>query len=251
MSRTQEPHRDKNDSNSGDANGSVAGAIGQGLAAAAQRSGLGDVASQDRPTGRALLAGMGGVRGLVETILPGFVFLLLYAFTASVPISVGASVGVALLFTIARIIGHTPVTQAVAGLIGVAASAVLSLVTGRGEDNFVLGLYTNGAYAVVLLVSILIGWPVIGLAVGYLMGDGLAWRGTRSKFRAMQVLTLCWMGLFVARLVVQLPLYFAGNVEGLAIAKLIMGPPLYGLLLLVSWLIVRAVYRPSAAAVVE
>jgi hypothetical protein len=56
----------------------------------------------------------------------------------------------------------------------------------------------------------------------------------------MQVLTLCWFALFAARLAVQVPLYFAGNVPALAITKLIMGVPLYAPLLLLSWLMVRA-----------
>ncbi len=42
--------------------------------------------------------------------------------------------------------------------------------------------------------------------VGFLMGDGLAWREDKRKYRAAQFLTLVWIGLFVARLVVQVPL---------------------------------------------
>jgi hypothetical protein len=61
----------------------------------------------------------------------------------------------------------------------------------------------------------------------------------------MQLLTVVWLGLFVGRLVVQLPFYFAGNVEALGATRLIMGVPLYALLLVFSWLVVRAVYPAS------
>jgi Protein of unknown function (DUF3159) len=225
---------------------SLPSAIGEGLASAAKRAGIGQLAQGDAPTGRALLAALGGVRGLAETILPGLVFLVLYTFTFNVPLSLGASVGVAVIFTIVRAIGRTPATQAVAGLIGVGASAILALLTGKGENNFILGLWTNAAYATALLVSILVRWPVIGLAVGYLMGDGLAWRADKAKFRAMQALTFLWFLLFAARLAVQLPLYFAHTdsaTAALALTKLLMGIPLYAPLLLVSWLIVRALYN--------
>ncbi|GAA3866072.1 DUF3159 domain-containing protein [Leifsonia kafniensis] len=227
---------------------SFSSTLGQGLAAAAKRSGLGGVAEGQAPTGAALLKAMGGIRGMAETILPGLVFLVLYSFTFNLPLALGASVGVAVIFTVLRIIGRTPVTQAAAGLIGVAASAALALISGKGSDNFVLGLWTNAGYAAALLVSILVGWPLIGLAVGYLMGDGVAWRVNKGKYRAMQLLTLAWLGMFVARLVVQLPLYLADNVAGLAVAKLIMGIPLYAPLLLLSWLVVRAVYRRDSPA---
>jgi hypothetical protein len=224
---------------------SIPGAIGESLAAAAKKSGIGQLAEGGAPTGRALLGALGGIRGLVETIIPGLVFLVLYTFTENVPVSIGASVAVAVVFTIIRLVGRTPVTQAMAGLIGVGASAILALITGRGQDNFILGLWTNAAYGAALLISVLVGWPLIGLAVGYLTGDGLAWRKNRGRYRAMQALTLGWCLLFAARLVVELPLYFANTPEAtsaLALTKLLMGVPLYAPLLLVSWFIVRAVF---------
>ncbi len=223
--------------------------FGSQLADAARKAGLGKLADDEKLSPRDMLAALGGIRGLAETILPGLVFLVIYTFSQELSWALGVSVGLALVFTVVRIIGKTPVMQAVAGLIGAVVSAALALWTGRGEDNFVLGLITNAVYAAALLVSMLVRWPLIGLAVGYLMGDGLAWRQSKRRFQAMQLLTACWLGLFVLRLVVQLPLYFAGNVEGLALTKLLMGVPLYALLLILSWLIVKAVYaKPTDAA---
>jgi hypothetical protein len=222
--------------------------LGQSLAAAARRSGLGQLTDEDVPTGRAMLLALGGARGLAETILPGLVFLLMYTFTRNVPLSLGASVAVAVVFTIVRLVGRTPVTQAVAGLIGVGASAILALITGRGEDNFVPGLLTNGGFALALLVSIVVGWPLIGLIAGFLLDDGVAWRSRRRTRRIMQLITLVWLLMFAARLAVELPLYFAHDIGGLAIAKLLMGIPLYAPLLLVTWFVVRAAFgvrRPS------
>ena len=227
---------------------SFSNTLGQGLAAAAKRGGLGGIAEGQAPTGAALLKAMGGIRGMAETILPGLVFLVLYSFTFNLPLALGASVAVAVIFTAVRLVGRTPVTQAAAGLIGVGASAALALISGKGSDNFVLGLWTNAGYAAALLVSMLVRWPLIGLAVGYLMGDGVAWRTNKSKYRAMQLLTLAWVGMFAARLAVQLPLYLADNVAGLAVTKLIMGIPLYAPLVLLSWLVVRAIYRRDSPA---
>ncbi len=221
---------------------SVPATVGESLARAARKAGLGALADGEAPTGAALLGALGGLRGLAETILPGLVFLILFTFTTNVPLSIGCSVLVAVVFTVVRIIGKTPVTQAVAGLLGVGISAILALVTGRGEDNFLLGIWTNAAYAAALLASILVRWPLIGLAAGYLMGDGIAWRSLRSRFRVMQALTFLWFLLFAARLVVQVPLYLAHTdaaTSALALTKLLMGVPLYAPLLLVTWFVVR------------
>jgi len=224
----------------------AAAGIGAGLAQAAERSGLGGLARDEALTARELLGALGGIRGLCEAILPGLVFLTIYAIWGELVPALAGSVGLAVVFTIARLIARTPVTQAVAGLVAAGASAALALWTGRGEDNFVIGLWTNGAYAAAILISLLVGWPLLGLAVGFLMGDGLAWKHDRRRYRAMQLLTVLWLGLFVARLAVQLPLYLAANVEGLALTRLLMGVPLYAVLLVLSWLVVRAVY-PSGA----
>ena len=217
-------------------------ALGESIAAAARRSGLGQLAETDTSTGAALLGALGGIRGLCETILPGLVFLVLFTFTQNVPVSIVSSVAVAVVFTVVRVIGKTPVTQAMAGLIGVGISAILALITGRGEDNFLLGIWTNAAYAAGILISILVRWPVIGLAAGYLMGDGVAWRRDKRKFRVMQALTFLWFLLFAARLVVQVPLYLAHTdaaTSALALTKLLMGVPLYAPLLLVTWFVVK------------
>ena len=50
-----------------------------------------------------------------------------------------------------------------------------------------------------------------------------------------------WAGLFLVRLVVQLPLYLAGEVVVLGIARTAMGIPLFALGL---WITYRMVRRP-------
>lgn len=229
--------------------GQAADEFGRSVAAAAERSGLGRIARDETLTPADLVGALGGVRGLAEAILPGLVFLVVYTFTRELVWALTASLGLAVVFTVARLATRSQPTQAVAGLIGVAASAALALWTGRAEDNYVLGFYTNAAYAIGLLVSLLVRWPLVGIIVGFLKGDGTAWRHRRRTYRAMQFLTLVWLGMFVARIVVQLPFYFAGNVEALGATRLLMGVPLYALLLVFSWLVVRAVYpaKPTAA----
>lgn len=232
-----------------------AGEFARQFSAAAEKSGLGAFAREERLTARDLLTAVGGVRGILEALLPGLVFLVTYSVLTSivgwdpqaalVP-ALAASVGLAVVFTIVRIATKGQPTQAIAGLIGVLASAALALWTGNARDNYVLGFFTNVAYAVALLISLLVRWPALGLIVGFLMGDGVAWRDDRRKYRAAQFLTLVWIGLFVARLVVQVPLYLVDNVEALGVTRLLMGVPLYALLLVFTWLVVRAVYPSSA-----
>lgn len=219
----------------------------ESLGQAARNAGFGAVAPGEVPTAASLLTAVGGVRGLIESILPGLGFLVVYTITRELVPSVLAPLGVALLFVAARALSRTMVTPALAGLVGIGVSAALALLTGRPEDNFVPGLVINVASVVVLVVSIVVRWPLIGVIVGLLTNELAEWRDDRAKRRVLTVATWLWVGLFSARLLVQAPLYFAGETEVLAAAKLIMGVPLYAAMLWVTWLLVRAVYAPARA----
>ncbi len=222
------------------------------LGEAVRKAGIGQVKPGEVPTGASLLKAVGGVRGLIEAILPGLGFLIVYAFTREVLPSVIAPVVLALTFVVIRIATKTPLTQAFAGVFGIVISAVLALATGRAEDNFVPGLIINVASIVVLLVSLTIRWPIVGLIAGVLTNEWTAWREDVAKRRVLTLCTWLWVGLFSLRLSVQAPLYFSGQTELLAATKLLMGIPLYAGLLWVTWLMVKSVYLKSGQpAVVE
>jgi hypothetical protein len=220
--------------------------LSENLAEAARRSGLGKVAPGETPSGSALLAAMGGIRGLVESILPGLGFLVVYTITQNLLLSVLAPLVLALVFVGVRIATRQPFTSAIAGVLGIALSAGLALFTGRAEDNFVFGFVINAVFLVGLIVSLAVRWPLIGVIASLITGEGSVWRKDRAKFRVAVIATLLWCGLFGLRLAVELPLYFAGNVSALAGLKLLLGVPLYAAMLWVTWLLVRTVYaRPQ------
>jgi hypothetical protein len=87
---------------------------------------------------------------------------------------------------------------------------------------------------------VVIGRPLVGVIVGQLDGEGQAWREDPRRVRAFTRASLLWAGLFLARLGVQLPLYLAGAVLTLGIARTAMGLPLFALGL---WLTYRLVHR--------
>jgi hypothetical protein len=220
------------------------------IAAAAKQSGLGQLAPGEAPTAGAMLGALGGVRGLIESVLPGFTFLLIYTFTQNLVLSVSVPVVVALGFVIARAIGRSPVAPAIAGLIGIALTAVLALVTNRAENNFLPGIVINTTMLVVLLVSIAVRWPLLGVVIGALLGDGTDWRSDRVLRRAYTLATWIWVIPSAIRVAVQVPLYLAGRADLLAATKLLTGIPLYIGALWLTWLLVRAVHaktRPSQA----
>lgn len=221
--------------------------LGSALGQAARRAGMDPTVGAG--TSHVVWAAIGGWRGILESVLPGLAFVVLYTiWPEPLALSLGVSVGLAAVFTIVRLAQKSPPSAAIGGLIAAAAAAALALFTGRGEDNFIPGFITNTVYGTALLVSALIGWSLIGLAVGFLMGEGTAWRGDRRKRRTFFWLTIAWAALFFARLLVQLPLYFAGDVTALGTLKLVMGLPLFAPLIAVTWLVARALYPLAGRA---
>jgi intracellular septation protein A len=217
------------------------------LREAVARAGIAQVAPGEAPSGRALLTAVGGARGLAESILPGFAFLVVYAITHELVPSVVIPVVVALVFVGVRLVQRQSLATSLVGILGVAISAGLALITGRAESNFIPGIVINAVSLVVLLVTLAIRRPLIGVVVGLLLPDGEDWRADAAKRRVLTVATWLWAGLFAVRLVIEIPLYLTAQVELLAGIKLITGVPLYAALLWVTWLLCRSAVFSGAA----
>jgi hypothetical protein len=229
-------------------------ALSAALGEAARRAGLDP--SQQTSTGAAVWAAMGGWRGILESVLPSLVFVVTYTTTRQLIVALAASVGIALVFTVVRLVQKSPPAAALGGLFAAVVAAVLALITGNPSDNFVPGFLTNAGYGLAMLVSALVGWPLIGLAAGYLLGDGVRWRADRRKRRVFFWLTIAWAALFFARLAVQFPIYLssldpAGRDDAVALLgtlRIVMGLPLFAPMVAVTWLAVRALYGRARTA---
>ncbi|MDN6299099.1 MAG: DUF3159 domain-containing protein [Micrococcaceae bacterium] len=190
-----------------------------------------------------VLKTVGGIRGLIEALLPGIVFLVVFMVLRELNPALISSLAIAAVFTIARLVRKTGLTQALTGLFGVLICAVFARTTGNARDFYVPGFYTNGAYLVAFVVSILVRWPLMGLVFGFIRGEGIEWRAQRARRLSYAVATWLSAGVMAARLLVQLPLYAAENIEALGAARIVMGIPLYAMGLWLAWL----VSRPSTA----
>jgi hypothetical protein len=209
------------------------------------RNGQGSAGSQNFGN-HPLLKAMGGVHGIVETVLPGLIFVLIFALSLDPWLAIYVSAGASVLFTTWRLIRRQAPTQALVGLGGVVVSAVLAVMTGRAEDNFLIGIVTNAVYGAVFLLSIIVRWPIIGVVVNVAKSAGTSWRKDRHHFRVYMGITALWVVMFATRLIVEVPLYLSGEIASLGIVKVALGLPLYVPVLAASWLIIRGMLRERA-----
>ena len=191
---------------------------------------------------KSLLASLGGWVGIIESAVPPTAFLVIFPVWQNTLLAVAVAGSLSLISIIKQLVQRKPVTQAIAGALLTGISAWLALATpGGAKDYYIPGFITNASYGSVLLLSILIRFPLIGILVGFFKGWGLGWRKNRGLMTRFDLVTGLWVGLFGLRLAVELPLFFAGNVQALGIAKLILGTPVYALCIWFTWLASRSV----------
>jgi hypothetical protein len=205
-----------------------------------------DDASEPHPVGEnALLEALGGRRGLVDTALPGIVFVVAFLVSGRQlnPALIAALATGALLVAL-RLLRHDTVQYTISGFVGVVIAALVARTTGRAEDYFLPGLLLNVGLALAYLVSILVRWPAIGVILGPITGEGTAWRKDRARRAAYTSATWVFFAGQCLRAAVQTPLWLVGALGALAASKLVLGWPL---LLLQVWIAYRVLRRVPLA----
>ncbi|MDR7303167.1 DUF3159 domain-containing protein [Haloactinomyces albus] len=223
------------DDDAGERSAGYASALG-GSPGSGARSGD----SEAKDAQQTLLEQMGGVSGLAYSAVPIIVFVVMNSLTSMVP-AIWTAIGVALAISVARIVRKEPLQPAISGVIGVAVCSFIAYRTGDAKGFFLLGIWTSLVYGGAFLLSLLVRWPLIGVAWSALNGLGFSWRHQRKALLGYDLATLAWTVVFAAKFIVQQWLYVADETAWLAFARIAMGYPLTGLALIVTvWAIRRA-----------
>jgi hypothetical protein len=189
---------------------------------------------------------LNGRRAAVDASLPaaGFVVGWLAA-GRSVWVGAAAAVGCAIAVSVWRLRGGHKPRAVLIGLFGVCVAALIALRTGRAEDFFLLQLLSNAASALAWAVSIVIRWPLLGLVVGAVLGQRTRWRRDPALLRAYGRGSWIWVLQYVVRVAVFLPLYAAGQVVALGVARVALTWPLIAACLALSWWVIRRSLPPG------
>jgi hypothetical protein len=181
---------------------------------------------------------LGGVRGLIESSLPVFAFVILNVVLGDSV--VGLEKRTALYWAIAgavlsalaiggyRLFRKEPVRHAVNGLFGIAIGAFLAWRTGKAENFYLPGILLTFGQAAVLLISVVVRKPIIGYAWGIMANKGQQdWFGNSRLFRTFQWLTLVWVVSLCVRAGIQYYLWAQGEANALGIVRILISWPIY------------------------
>ncbi|KFI45513.1 Protein of unknown function [Bifidobacterium bohemicum] len=215
-----------------------------------KRTGLASLASADSED-FSVIEAIGGIRGVIESMLPGFVFVVMFVVTGDVKLTVIVSAVLAVLAVILRLLQRQSVLGALSGLIAVGICLVWAWTSHEARNYYMYGFITNSIFIVVLVLSLIARMPGIGFLVEFIRSLPTErfkawlddWRGDKSLNRAYCITTVLWIVLFALRLCVQVPLYMTNRVTWLGTARLVMGVPFWALAIWVSYLIVATPMR--------
>ena len=188
-----------------------------------------------------VISAFGGKKGLIDSGIPAVIFLVIFNVTKDLQSALIASISISALLTVIRLARRDTLQHALSGFIGVLICAWFANRTGNATDLYVPKLLTNLGYGSVYLIANLVGWPVLGLMLGPILGENLSWRNHPERKRAYVQASWLWVAMFFTRIAVQYPIYRSGNVNLLGTVNLAMGYPFFIATAYGSWLIIRRV----------
>jgi hypothetical protein len=188
-----------------------------------------------------VISAFGGKKGLIDSGIPSVIFLVVFNVTKDLQSALIASIAISALLTFIRLARRDTLQHALSGFVGVLICAWFANRTGNATDLYIPKLLTNLAYGSVYLIANLVGWPVLGLMLGPILGENLLWRNHPERKRAYVQASWLWVAMFFTRIAVQYPIYRSGSVNLLGTVNLAMGYPFFIATAYGSWLIIRRV----------
>lgn len=192
---------------------------------------------------------LGGWRGMVESAIPITFFVVanwLWGLRPALVVSVAAAV----LLAGVRLAQRRPVRYAVNGLFGIALGALLALRSGEARDFYLPGIWVSYGYAAAMVLSVMIRHPLVGWLWSVMFTGGRSeWRRDPVLLRALSWITVGWALVWAAKVTAQLGLYLAEREHALGVARILLGAPVFALMLaLTIWAMQRLQRRRAAAA---
>jgi len=181
---------------------------------------------------RAVVAGRSRV---IDAILPPTIFLVLNAVLGFTAASWGA-MGVAVALGLMRLVRGEPWGYAAGGLAATALALLSALGSDRAEGYFLPNLVNGGLTALICLISVLIGRPLVALSSHLARGWPLAWYWHPKVRPAYSEVTSAWGVFFSLRLAIQWALFQRAGAASLGVVTVVLGWPATIVLLVASYL---------------
>ena len=182
---------------------------------------------------------LGGKKGLIDSGVPAVVFLIVFNLTKELNTAIWAALSLSMTLAIIRLIMKDTIQHSVSGVIGVLICAYFANRSGNAIDFYWPKLLVNLGYGTAYLIANLVGWPILGLVLGPLLGENVTWRNNPARKKMYIKASWIWVAMFFTRFAVQFPIYLSKDVNLLGTVNLAMGYPLFFAAAYGSWLVIK------------
>ncbi|MEY4337149.1 MAG: hypothetical protein RL680_44 [Actinomycetota bacterium] len=192
--------------------------------------------NQDKET---VIKALGGKKGLIDSGLPAVIFLVTFNVRNNLREAIVAALSLSICLAIFRLAKKDTIQHSISGILGVLLCAYFANRSGNASDFYIPKLLTNLAYGSAYLIANLVGWPLLGIVLGPLLGENFEWRKNPERKKVYTRASWIWVAMFFSRIAVQYPIYRSGNVNLLGTVNLAMGYPLFFATAYGSWLVIK------------
>ena len=176
-----------------------------------------------------------GKVGLLDTVLPPILFLLLNGLAGFTAAMIGA-LGLSIVIAALRLRRGQSLLYALAGLGSVGLAIALALLLGRSEGFFLPGIVNGGLTVALALVSLLIRKPMVAWTSYLARRWPLDWYWHEKVRPAYTEVTVAWLAYFALKLFWQVSLFQGREIDELALVNTLTGWPATIALLIISYL---------------
>ncbi|MFE3887897.1 DUF3159 domain-containing protein, partial [Streptomyces lydicus] len=187
-------------------------------------------------TEAALFEAFGGVRGMVETVVPGLLFVTIFTINKDLHTSAIAALAVSLVLAAIRLVRRDTVKHALSGVLGVAFGVVFAMMTGNAKDFYLPGMVYTLGLSLAYMITTAAGLPLIGLILGPVFKENLSWR-TRNPGRkkAYAKASWAWGLILFAKCAILFPLYWWADTTQLGWVLIALKIPPFLLAVYLTW----------------
>lgn len=186
---------------------------------------------------------LGGGKAAIEGSIPPVVFLAAWLISGGELLTAVIWSLIASVVTLSYAMIERRKPRAVLiGMLMTVIAAMIAYYTGEVRNFFLIQLLSNAASALAWVVSILVGWPFLGVIVGGLIGTKTRWRKDPVLLRAYRRASWIWVMQYVIRVIVFTVLYVLNETTWLAIMRAALTYPLIIACIAVSgWVLFAAI----------
>ena len=181
-------------------------------------------------TSLSLFETVGGWRTVAESVASRVVFLIAYLLTGHVLVSALVAVGAVGVLALARLRADRRPWPVLAALVTIGVSASLAGSSGQPVDFYLPAVLLQPITALVVLTSMLVRRPLVGVAVEAVRSRGArrGWRFDTARRRRYQRCSAVFLTKDALATAVIVPLYLSEALLPLGVAVILLGGPLAG-----------------------